>query len=80
MRRIFDGHLDLSWNALSWDRDITLALDALNQSEQGMTDHPGRGAPPPRSRRCVAEPWRPVRRLCRPDLSLGHVGQMAQAG
>jgi membrane dipeptidase len=43
MRRIFDGHLDLSWNALSWDRDITLELDALNQSEQGMTDHPGRG-------------------------------------
>jgi membrane dipeptidase len=43
MRRIFDGHLDLSWNALSWDRDITLELDALNQSEQGMTDHKGRG-------------------------------------
>jgi len=43
MRRIFDGHLDLSWNALSWDRDITLELDALNRSEQGMTDHPGRG-------------------------------------
>jgi membrane dipeptidase len=43
MRRIFDGHLDLSWNALSWDRDITLELDALNQNEQGMTDHKGRG-------------------------------------
>jgi membrane dipeptidase len=43
MRRIFDGHLDLSWNALSWDRDITLDLDTVNQSEQGMTDHPCRG-------------------------------------
>jgi membrane dipeptidase len=43
MRRIFDGHLDLSWNALSWDRDITLDLDTLNQGEQGMTDHPCRG-------------------------------------
>jgi membrane dipeptidase len=43
MRSIFDGHLDLSWNALSWDRDITLELDALNRNELGMTDHPGRG-------------------------------------
>ena len=43
MRRIFDGHLDLSWNALSWDRDVTLELDALNQGERGMTDHPARG-------------------------------------
>jgi membrane dipeptidase len=43
MRILFDGHLDLSWNALSWGRDITLDLDALNQSELGMTDHPARG-------------------------------------
>ncbi len=43
MRIIFDGHLDLSWNALSWGRDITLDLDELNGSERGMTDHPARG-------------------------------------
>ncbi len=43
MKRIFDGHLDLSWNALSWDRDITLELDLLNQAERGLTDHPARG-------------------------------------
>ena len=24
MRLMIDGHLDLSWNALSWGRDITL--------------------------------------------------------
>jgi membrane dipeptidase len=38
-----DGHLDLSWNALSWGRDITLDLDALNTSEAGMKDHLARG-------------------------------------
>jgi membrane dipeptidase len=43
MRRIFDGHLDLSWNALSWDRDISLELDVLNRLEQGLDDHPARG-------------------------------------
>jgi membrane dipeptidase len=43
MRLIFDGHLDLSWNALSWDRDVTLELDDLNRRERGMTDHPARG-------------------------------------
>ena len=43
MRHIFDGHLDLAWNALSWDRDITLELDILNQREQGLDDHPARG-------------------------------------
>src|SRR3954469_14896519 len=43
MRLMIDGHLDLSWNALSWGRDITLDLDALNRSELGMDDHPARG-------------------------------------
>jgi membrane dipeptidase len=43
MRTIFDGHLDLSWNALSWGRDITLDLDELNRGERAMTDHPARG-------------------------------------
>ena len=43
MRLLIDGHLDLSWNALSWGRDITLDLDRLNRDEAGMTDHPSRG-------------------------------------
>jgi membrane dipeptidase len=43
MRPIFDGHLDLSWNALSWDRDLALELDVLNRLEQGLDDHPARG-------------------------------------
>ncbi len=43
MRTLFDGHLDLAWNALSWDRDLTLELDPLNLLDRGMTDHPARG-------------------------------------
>jgi membrane dipeptidase len=43
MRIIFDGHLDLSWNALSWCRDITTDLDALNAGERAWSDHPARG-------------------------------------
>jgi membrane dipeptidase len=43
MRLLFDGHLDLSWNALSWGRDVTRDLDWLNRDEVGMTDHPARG-------------------------------------
>jgi membrane dipeptidase len=43
MRMIFDGHLDLSWNALSWGRDIAMELDALNADERVMTDHLARG-------------------------------------
>jgi membrane dipeptidase len=42
-RLLFDGHLDLAWNALSWDRDITRELDDLNASERGLDDHPARG-------------------------------------
>jgi membrane dipeptidase len=37
MRLIIDTHLDLAWNALSWDRDITLPLAELNARESGMT-------------------------------------------
>ncbi len=43
MRPLIDGHLDLSWNALSWGRDQQLPLDELNAREAGMTDHPCRG-------------------------------------
>src|SRR5205807_1947402 len=43
MRPIIDAHLDLAWNALGWNRDLTLSLTELRRREQGMTDHPGRG-------------------------------------
>ena len=37
MRLLVDAHLDISWNALSFDRDQTLELDQINAREQGMT-------------------------------------------
>jgi membrane dipeptidase len=42
MRLILDAHLDLAWNALSFDRDQTLPVDLLRAREAGMTG-PGRG-------------------------------------
>ncbi len=72
MKLIFDGHLDLSWNALSWDRDVTLELDDLNQSERGMTDHPARGHAtttlPEMRRGGVAACQAPVLVRAKPDL------------
>jgi membrane dipeptidase len=43
MLPIFDAHLDLSWNALSFNRDLTLSIDELNRSECHMTDVRARG-------------------------------------
>jgi membrane dipeptidase len=44
MRRpIFDSHLDLAWNALSFNRDLTLEVDQIRRHEEGMTDEPSRG-------------------------------------
>ena len=43
MRPIIDGHLDLAWNGVSFDRDLTLSLQELRAAEQRMTDEPGRG-------------------------------------
>ena len=43
MKLIIDTHLDLAWNALGWDRDITLSLGEINGREQGMTDDGARG-------------------------------------
>ena len=40
---IFDAHLDLAWNALSFNRDLTLSLGALRSAETGMKDGPFRG-------------------------------------
>jgi len=43
VRLIIDSHLDLAWNALGWDRDLTLPLEELNTAESGMTDSDARG-------------------------------------
>jgi membrane dipeptidase len=40
---IIDAHLDLAWNALSWNRDLTQSLAVSRAAESSMTDHPARG-------------------------------------
>jgi membrane dipeptidase len=39
---IIDAHLDLSMNALEWNRDLTQPVAAINQRELGLTDKPDR--------------------------------------
>lgn len=43
MRPIFDAHLDLAWNAIGWNRDLTTSLDDMRNAEAAMSDHPARG-------------------------------------
>jgi membrane dipeptidase len=43
MRLIFDSHLDIAWNALSFNRDQTESVARINEREAGMGDHPARG-------------------------------------
>lgn len=40
---ILDAHLDLAMNALEWNRDLTWTVEAIRESEIGMTDRPDRG-------------------------------------
>ena len=35
---IFDAHLDLSMNALEWNRDLTRPISEIRQREKGLTD------------------------------------------
>jgi membrane dipeptidase len=39
---IFDAHLDLSMNAMEWNRDLTWSIEEIRESEKGMTDKPDR--------------------------------------
>lgn len=39
---IFDAHLDLSMNALEWNRDLTRPVVDIRKSEAGMDDKPDR--------------------------------------
>ncbi|MCC5828605.1 MAG: membrane dipeptidase [Phycisphaeraceae bacterium] len=41
---IFDGHLDLAWNALGYGRDQTLPLAEIRMREMPTTSENGRGA------------------------------------
>lgn len=40
---IFDAHLDLSMNALEWNRELTWTVDDIRKSEIGMSDKSDRG-------------------------------------
>jgi membrane dipeptidase len=40
---IFDAHLDLSMNAMEWNRDLRCSLTELNDREKGLIDKPDRG-------------------------------------
>jgi len=39
---IVDAHLDLSMNALEWNRDLREPIEEINRRETGMTDKPDR--------------------------------------
>ncbi len=40
---IIDGHLDLSMNAMEWNRDLRLPVSAIRTREAGLQDKPDRG-------------------------------------
>jgi membrane dipeptidase len=40
---VFDAHLDLSMNALEWNRDLRLSVEEIRGREAGQTDKPDRG-------------------------------------
>ena len=39
---VFDAHLDLSMNALEWNRDLRWSVKDIRKSEEGMSDKPDR--------------------------------------
>ncbi len=39
---IFDAHLDLSMNAMEWNRDLTQSVEAIREREEAMNDKPDR--------------------------------------
>ena len=36
---VVDSHLDLSWNALNWGRDLTLPVEEIRRKEAGMNEY-----------------------------------------
>jgi membrane dipeptidase len=38
----FDSHLDISMNAMEWNRDQRWTVEQIRESEKGQTDKPDR--------------------------------------
>lgn len=57
-RFIIDGHLDLSMNAIEWNRDLSQPLDSIRAREANMKDKPDRGKGT----------------VCLPELRKGRIG------
>jgi membrane dipeptidase len=55
---IIDAHLDLSMNAMEWNRDYRLSIREIREREKGMTDKPDRGKGT----------------VCFPELRKGNIG------
>jgi membrane dipeptidase len=55
---IIDAHLDLSMNAIEWNRDLTRPLEEIRQREMHMKDKPDRGKGT----------------VCLPELRKGRIG------
>lgn len=55
---IIDAHLDLSMNAMEWNRDLRQPITAMNEREAGLTDKPDRGKAT----------------VCLPELRKGNIG------
>ena len=43
MKFIIDIHLDLSMNAIEWNRDLTQSVLQINAQEKNLIDKPDRG-------------------------------------
>lgn len=55
---LVDAHLDLSMNAMEWNRDLRKPIDEIRQREKGLTDKPDRGNST----------------VCFPELRKGNIG------
>jgi membrane dipeptidase len=55
---LVDAHLDLSMNAMEWNRDLRKPVEAIRAREKGMTDKPDRGNST----------------VCFPELRKGNIG------
>lgn len=55
---IFDAHLDLSMNALEWNRDLTRPIEEIRERERHLIDKPDRGRGT----------------VCLPELRRGQIG------
>ena len=55
---IIDAHLDLSMNAMEWNRDLRQPLKKINEREKHLNDKPDRGKAT----------------VCLPELRKGNIG------